>query len=135
MGWRVIRVYEDFDSGGKPDRLQFQLMLQDAASRSFDIVVFWSLDRFTREGTLATLKYLEFLESYGIRWHSLKEPWIDNSGPFGDVIISLIATLARQERVRLSERIRSGMNRAKNGGTKAGDRLAARLRCSAEMRP
>jgi hypothetical protein len=37
-------------------------MLRDAAARRFDVLFFWSLDRLTREGTLATLKYLELLE-------------------------------------------------------------------------
>jgi DNA invertase Pin-like site-specific DNA recombinase len=120
MGWPVVLEYEDFDSGGKPDRPQFQLMLQDAGVRRFDILVFWSLDRLTREGTLATLRYLELLENYGIRWRSLKERWLDSAGPLRDVIISLLASLAQQERVRISERIRAGMNRAMTGGTKTG---------------
>ena len=82
MGWPVNREYEDHDSGGRPDRPEFQLNLREAAARQFDILLFWSLDRFTREGTLATLRYLELLESYGIRWRSLKEPWVDSAGPF-----------------------------------------------------
>ena len=75
-------------------------MMYDASIRKWDLLVFWSLDRFTREGTLATLKYLEQLEGYGIRWRSLTEPWIDSAGPFPDVI-SLLASLAKQERVRI----------------------------------
>ena len=95
-------------------------MLRDAAARRFDVLFFWSLDRLTREGTLATLKYLELLESYGVRWRSLTEPWIDSAGPFRDVIISLLASLAKQERVRISERVRAGLTRAKQYGTRSG---------------
>src|ERR1700686_761126 len=95
-------------------------MLRDAAARRFDVLFFWSLDRLTREGTLATLKYLELLESYGVRWRSLMEPWIDSAGPFRDVIISLLASLAKQERVRISERVRAGLLRAKQLGTRTG---------------
>ena len=62
------------------------------------MLLFWSLDRLTREGTLATLKYLELIESCGVHWRSLTEPWIDSAGPFRDVIISLLASLAKQER-------------------------------------
>jgi DNA invertase Pin-like site-specific DNA recombinase len=69
---------------------------------------------------LATLKYLELLESYGVRWRSLTEPWIDSAGPFRDVIISLLASLAKQERVRISERVRAGLTRAKQYGTRSG---------------
>jgi DNA invertase Pin-like site-specific DNA recombinase len=69
---------------------------------------------------MATLKYLELLESYGIRWRSLTEPWIDSAGPLRDVIISLLASLTKQERVRISERVRAGLTRAKQYGTRDG---------------
>ena len=103
--WAVIREYKDHESGGKADRTEFCMMLQDAAARKFDVLLFWSLDRLTREGTLATLRYLELIESYGVHWRSLTEPWIDSAGPFRDVIVSLLASLAKQERVRISEHL------------------------------
>ena len=65
-----------------------------AAAKKFDLVLFWALNRFTREGTLATLKYLEMLDNCGVRWRSLNEHWIDSAGPFRDVVISLLASLA-----------------------------------------
>src|SRR5579864_6679705 len=130
--WSVLQEYEDHESGGKSERTAFQQMLRDAAARRFDILLFWSLDRLTREGTLATLKYLELLESYGVHWRSLTEPWIDSAGPFRDVLISLLASLARQERVRISEyaqgsRGRGSVERAAEGP------LAGRDRCSIEI--
>ena len=119
-GWDIWREYEDHDSGTRADRTQFQRMLKDAAEKQFALLIFWSLDRLTREGTLATLKYLELLEKYGVRWRSFMEPWIDSAGPFRDVIISLLASLAKQEQIRISERVRAGLNRARLGGTKSG---------------
>ena len=116
----ILLEYEDHESGGKSERSAFQEMLRDAAARRFDVLFFWSLDRLTREGTLATLKYLELLESYGVHWRSLTEPWIDSAGPFRDVIISLLASLAKQERVRISERVRAGLTRARQYGTRSG---------------
>jgi len=120
QNWSIVREYEDHESGGKSERTGFQEMLRDAAARRFEILLFWSLDRLTREGTLATLKYLELLESYSVHWRSLTEPWIDSAGPFRDVIISLLASLARQERVRISERVRAGLMRARQCGTRSG---------------
>jgi len=117
--WEVVE-YVDHDSGGKSERTAFQALLRDAAMRRFDIVVFWALDRFSREGTLATLRHLERLESYGVRWRSFTEPWIDSAGPFRDVIIALLATMARQERVRLGERVKAGLDRARARGTRSG---------------
>ena len=72
--WLIFHEYEDNESGMKSDRAAFQQMLRDAATRKFDLLLFWPLDRLTREGTLATLKFLEVLEGYGIRWRSLTEP-------------------------------------------------------------
>jgi len=66
------------------------------------------------------LKYLELLEGYGVRWRSFTEPWIDSAGPFRDVIISLLASLAKQERLRMSERIKAGMARSKAQGKPIG---------------
>jgi DNA invertase Pin-like site-specific DNA recombinase len=120
QGWELVIEYEDHESGNKSDRAQFRRMMLDASTRRWDLLAFWALDRFTREGTLATLKYLEQLEGYGIRWRSFTEPWIDSAGPFRDVVISLLASLAKQERIRIQERVRAGLERAKVNGTKSG---------------
>ena len=41
--------------GKRSDRPRFQEMLEAAARREYDVLVFWCLDRLTREGALATL--------------------------------------------------------------------------------
>ena len=38
---------------------------------------------------------------------------MDSLGPFKDVVLSLLATLAKQERVRVSERVTAGLARAR----------------------
>ena len=120
QGWAIQCEYEDHESGSRSDRTEFRRLMQDATMRKWDLLVFWALDRFTREGTLATLKYLELLEGYGVRWRSFTEPWIDSAGPFRDVVISLLASLAKQERVRISQRVRAGLERARATGTRSG---------------
>jgi DNA invertase Pin-like site-specific DNA recombinase len=52
-GWKLERVFEDVVSGGKKekDRPGFSAMLKAAHQRKFDVLVFWALDRLTREGT------------------------------------------------------------------------------------
>jgi len=78
------------------------------------------LDRSRGRAPFQRLKHLEVLESYGVRWRSLTEPWIDSAGPFRDVVNALIASLAKQERVRLSQRVRAGLERARKEGTRSG---------------
>lgn len=42
---------------------ELQQMFTDAHQRKFDLVLFWSLDRFSREGVRQTINYLAQLES------------------------------------------------------------------------
>ena len=116
MGYEVINEYMDEVSGGTSDRPAFKKLFADASKRKFDLVLFWSLDRWTREGTRATIKYMEQLESYGVGFKSYSEQYIDSCGIFKDVVISLLSTLAKQEKVRISERVRAGLARSKKKG-------------------
>jgi DNA invertase Pin-like site-specific DNA recombinase len=55
------------------------------------------LDRFSREGALVTLRYLKELKDHGVDYKSFTEPYLNSLGPFGDVIVSLLATIAAQD--------------------------------------
>src|ERR1035438_5029754 len=78
------------------------------------------LDRFSREGVLPTLKHLELLTSYGVAWKSYTEQYFDSCGIFRDAVISIAATLAKQERLKISERTIAGLQRAKRQGRVGG---------------
>ncbi|MGI4742831.1 MAG: recombinase family protein [Janthinobacterium lividum] len=119
-GYGIYKEYVEQESGGTGNRAEFQAMLADAHRRCFDLVLFWSLDRFSREGALPTMQYLNQLESYGVGYKSLTEQYLDSKGLFKDAIISILATLAKQERVRLSERTKAGMARRVAQGVKMG---------------
>ena len=121
-GWKLEYSFEDVASGGKKerDRPGFAAMLKAAHQRKFDVLVFWALDRLTREGTRATLNYLQRLESKGVDYVSYQEQWLDSTGPFKDVMISMFATLAKQERARISERTIAGLKVARAKGKRLG---------------
>jgi DNA invertase Pin-like site-specific DNA recombinase len=89
-GWSLVHTFEDVMSGqkGEKDRPGFAAMLKAAHQRKFDILVFWALDRLTREGTRATLNYLQRLESKGVGYVSYQEQWLDSTGPFKDVMVA-----------------------------------------------
>ncbi|HTV59422.1 MAG TPA: recombinase family protein [Verrucomicrobiae bacterium] len=114
--WQINRVYEDHESGGKSDRAALKEMLRDASRRKFDLLLFWSLDRLSREGVLPTLRYLETLTGYGVQWRSFTEQFFDSCGPFRDAVVSILATLAKQERIRISERTKAGLAVARAKG-------------------
>jgi DNA invertase Pin-like site-specific DNA recombinase len=48
--WKVCATFVDHESGGKSDRPSFRKMMECAAKHEFDVLLFWSLDRYSREG-------------------------------------------------------------------------------------
>lgn len=119
-GWQIVAEYCDVESGAKADRPQFQRMFEDASKRKFDLLLFWAIDRLSREGVLATLTYLNRLTAYGVEWRSYTEQFFDSCGPFKDAVIGIMATLAKQERVKRSERTKAALARLKASGRKLG---------------
>ena len=120
-GDTIVREYvEEVTGSGLKKRDEFASMLQDAKRKKFDLVLFWSLDRFSREGPLKTLQHLELLTNYGVAWKSYTEQYLDSTGIFKDAIISILATIAKQERIRNQERIRLGLERARRQGKRFG---------------
>ncbi len=120
MGYTVYREYIDQESGTTTNRSALTELLAAASQRRFDLLLFWSLDRLSREGARKTIFLLQQLDDYSISYKSFTEQFLDSSGIFKDVIISLLATLAKQEQVRLSERVKAGLERAKSHGRLGG---------------
>jgi DNA invertase Pin-like site-specific DNA recombinase len=120
QGWEIANEYIDERSGKNGDREQFQRMMDHSYQRQFDVVLFWSLDRFSREGVLETLQYMKRLSSHGVAFKSFTEEYLDGTGVFKEAIIGILAALAHQERIRLSERVVAGLERARKQGRVGG---------------
>lgn len=120
MKYEIFNEYVDTISGASPNRPEFNRMMQDASKRKFNMCLFFALDRFTREGTRKTIHYLQMLDDYGVLYKSYSEQYIDSSGIFKDVIIALLSTLAKQERVRISERVKAGLEKSRQQGRVGG---------------
>jgi DNA invertase Pin-like site-specific DNA recombinase len=120
QGWRIVAEYIDHVSGKRGDREAFLEMFAAASRREFELVLFWALDRFSREGVLETLQHLQRLTSYGVGYRSFTEQYLDSCGMFRDAVISILAVIAKQERVRLSERTLAGLERARSQGRVGG---------------
>jgi DNA invertase Pin-like site-specific DNA recombinase len=116
QGWQISDEYVDHETGGTSKRTHFQRMFDDARMRKFDLVLFWSLDRLSREGVLATLQHLEVLSKAGVEWRSYTEQYLDSCGVFRDAVLSILATLAKQERIRRSERASAAIAKLRSQG-------------------
>jgi DNA invertase Pin-like site-specific DNA recombinase len=120
-GLSIVIEYEEHVSGsGKVTRPQFERMMEDARQKKFDVLLFWALDRLTREGALKTIDYLQRLDTFGVAWVSYTEQYLDSLGVFKDAVLAILAVIAKQERTRLVERTKAGIARARIKGTKSG---------------
>jgi DNA invertase Pin-like site-specific DNA recombinase len=79
QGWAIYREFIDHETGSTNDRTAFQTMFNDASKRKFDVVLFWALDRLSREGVLETLQHLNRLSSYGVGYRSFTEQYFDSA--------------------------------------------------------
>src|SRR5215469_17929587 len=122
MEWPIVAEYEDRESGakGEKDRPQFKALIDAASRREFDTVLVWSLDRFSREGIGKTFDYLRRLGSYGVKFRSYSESFLDTTAEFGELVAAIFAFVASFERRRIIERIGAGLERAKAEGKTLG---------------
>lgn len=119
----LVHEYVDRKSAKNSDRESLQKMFAAAERKEFDIVLFWSLDRFSREGTLKTLNHLEYLAQQGVDFVSYQEQFVNSTGPFKDAIIGFLAAIAKQERVRISERTKAGLDRLRDDAEARGETI------------
>jgi DNA invertase Pin-like site-specific DNA recombinase len=113
-------VYTDQESGGQAERTEFKQLLLEAYQQQFDLVVCWRLDRFSREGALATLRYQQELKDHGVNYKSFTEPYLDSLGSFGDVIVSLLATIAAQDLIKILKKSKAALAKKKTAGVQWG---------------
>lgn len=107
--YEISETYSDIISGGEDSRPAYDRLFRDAHQKKFDMVIFWALDRFSRSGTLFTLQKLHELDLLGIVWKSFTETYFDSCGQFKDVVISIMATLAKIEKEKISSRTKAGL--------------------------
>ena len=123
-GHTIATEYIEHESGRKSanQRPRFAAMLSDAHKRKFDLVLVWSLDRLSREGMIATVRYLRSTDEcrrrvslpYSEAHLSTENELVRN------VLLTLLASLAKMEVEKLSARVKAGMARAKARGKHVG---------------
>ncbi len=120
--YEIFNEYVDIISGKETSRPQYDLLFKHAHIKPFEIVLFWDISRFSRAGTLFTLQKLRELENLHIQWHSYQEPYFSTAGQFKDIILSILSTVAKMEREKISERTKAGLRHAKNVGKRGRDK-------------
>jgi DNA invertase Pin-like site-specific DNA recombinase len=123
-GLKVGATYEENASAVK-ERPAFAKMMADAHAGRFDVLIIWAIDRFgrTMAGNLADVMALD---ARGVRIISARESWLEMDGPARSLLVAVFSWVAEQERRRLSERTRAGLERVRARGVRIG-RPAARI--------
>ena len=119
MGYRVVREYVEHESGGKgiEYRKQLAALFAGAARREFDLLLVWSLDRFSREGMAATVGYLQRLASHGVAFRSFTEEHLSTENELvRNILLATLSSLAKLEREKISQRTKAGLERARARG-------------------
>ncbi len=113
-GFEVTGEYVDYASGKTEQREQYKTMLDLVRKRQIEVVLVWRYDRFARS-TQALVNALNEFRSLGVDFISYQEN-IDTTTPQGELIFSIMASLAQFESALISERVKAGMARAKAQG-------------------
>lgn len=111
-------AYEESASSVK-QRPVFDRMMADARSGKIRGVFVWALDRLHRSLPRLVADMAE-LDRVGAPVLSVRESWLDASGPQRSLLICVFGWMGQFERDRLIERTRAGLRRAREEGKTLG---------------
>lgn len=113
-GFVCVGEFVDYASGRTESREQYKDMLDKVRKRQIDVVLVWRYDRFARS-TQALVNALNEFRTLGVDFISHQEN-IDTTTPQGELVFSIMASLAQFESALISQRVKAGMARAKAQG-------------------
>ena len=121
----VAHEFIDHLSGTMSVRPELSKLWQTARARKIDTVLVWKCDRFARS-TKQLIDALEEFRHLGVDFISITEQ-IDTGSPMGKAMFTVISAIAEFERSLISERVRSGLAKARAHG-----KILGRPKVSAE---
>ncbi len=107
--WTLAGIYADEGISGTSvkHREQFRQMIQDAEAGLIDLIVTKSISRFARN-TVDCLGYARMLKSFGVPVYFEKEN-INTMDAGGEFLLTVMASLAQQESISLSQNVKLGL--------------------------
>jgi DNA invertase Pin-like site-specific DNA recombinase len=129
-GWAVAMQVKEVGSGAKM-REQRQQLLDAARRREIDVVLVWRLDRWGRS-LLDLVTTLQELMDLSIGFVSLSEA-LDLTTSTGRAMAGMLSVFAAFEHDILRDRVRAGLDHARQSGTRLGRPATAAVK-AAEVR-
>jgi DNA invertase Pin-like site-specific DNA recombinase len=119
VGWTVGAQYLDIVPSSASELPELKKALAATQKGEFDVLLFWSSDRFSRKGSLRALFFCE-PPIHTVVHGSLEEQCSDTISRTSEVIVEVLANIAEFEDTRISAKIRSGLAVAKSNGKALG---------------
>ena len=123
QGFELIGIEKDGGVSGakKPsERDGFRRVLLQAEAGLYSILLVWKFDRLARNLVYSVTTVNDLKEKYGVVLRSVTEP-IDTSSPIGQMIFTLLAVFAAEERRVIIRRTLAGKReKASKGGFSGG---------------
>jgi DNA invertase Pin-like site-specific DNA recombinase len=92
-----------------------------------DVIVVWSLDRWTRAGIGDLIRDVEQLKRWGVALVSVQEPWCDTSDDgTGELLLAIAGWMGRREKARLRERNKATAERLRADLARRGKLVSVR---------
>ena len=120
-GWTIVKEFVDAGiSGakGRDKRPQFDAMLKSAMKKEYDLVMFWAVDRASRNLT-HLVQMMNDLDSKNVGMYFHQQA-IDTTTPSGLAMIQMAGVFASFERSMLKERVLASHARARAEGKTIG---------------
>ena len=115
--WKISGEYVDHGvsvAKGRDKRPELDKLLKAANRREFDIIMAWSVDRLGRS-LQHLVGLLDDIHAKGVDLY-LHQQNIDTSTPSGKAMFQMAGVFAEFERSMIQERVRAGLERAREQG-------------------
>ena len=113
-GWHVVETYSDHGiSGakGRDKRPAFDAMLKDVVRGRIDLIASWSVDRLGRS-LKDLIAFMDEIHAVGCDLY-LHVQGVDTTTPAGRAMFQMLGVFAEFERAMVQERVRAGLDRAR----------------------
>ncbi len=119
--WQIVGEYVDSGiSGakGRDKRPQFDALIKDGIRKKYEMILAYDVSRLSRS-LQDLVEFMNDLNAKGIDLFLMKNG-ISTDTPSGKMLFQMCGVFAEFERSMISERIKSGMQRAKKEGRSIG---------------
>jgi len=120
-GWRIVAEFADegiSGAKGRDRRPAFDRLCRAIVRREIDVIAVWSIDRLGRS-LKDLVAFLGDIHAAHVDLYCHQQA-LDTSTPSGRALFGMLSVFAEFERALIIERVRSGIARARELGTKSG---------------